>query len=224
MAKAGGLSSCLMRQAKQGTACPASRGVLNREMSRTRKLIIAFWIFIVIMLLWQFYTYNQGLKQAAIDHPQQEHFYFFQTNAAAPSAPAPAQPSGPDVEQTAYSVEENTPTSVSFTCHVTLKNVGNAKAVNIQVRVRPYRGMRLGDEDVGNSTLKILDENDPLSQFGQWVGFPDLAPGESSTQSVIFLNQGTAIPVVPGVSATGIPGEAPEKLKPEIIFSPEKAQ
>jgi hypothetical protein len=193
-------------------------------MSRTRKLIIAFWIFIVIMLLWQFYSYNQGLKQKAIDHPQQEHFYFFQTNAVAPSAAAQPETNGPDVEQTAYSVEENTPTSVSFTVHVTLKNLGNAKAVGVQVRVRPYRGMRLGDEDVGNSTLRILDENDPLSQFGQWVSFPDLAPGESSTQSVIFLNQGTATPVVPGISATGVPGQAPEKLKPEIIFSTEKAQ
>jgi hypothetical protein len=41
---------------------------------------------------------------------------------------------------------------------------------------------------------------------------------------VIFLNQGTATPVVPGVSATGVPGQAPENLKPEIIFSTEKAQ
>jgi hypothetical protein len=192
-------------------------------MSRTRKLIIAFWIFIVIMLLWQFYTYNQGLTQAAIDHPQQEHFWF--TNSvAAPAAPTQPHANGPDVEQTGYSVEENTPTSVSFTVHVTLKNVGNAKAVGVQVRVRPYRGMRLGDEDVGNSPLRILPEDDPLSQFGQWVSFPDLAPGESSTQSVIFLNQDNATPVVLGVSTTGIPGQPQEKLTPEIIFEPEKAK
>jgi hypothetical protein len=193
-------------------------------MSLTRKLIIAFWIFIVIMLLWQFYSYDQGLKQAAIDHPQQDHFFFFNTNTAAASAPVQPQINGPDIEQTAYSVEEQTPSSVTFTVHVTLKNLGNAKAVGIQIHVRPFRGMRLGDEDVGNSPLSILPEDDPRSQFGQWVSFPDLAPGESSTQSVIFLNQDNATPVIPGVSATGVPGQAQEKLKPEIIFSAEKAQ
>jgi hypothetical protein len=192
-------------------------------MSRTRKLIIAFWIFIVIMLLWQFYTYNQGLTQEAIDHPQQEHFYFFHTNAAPVNA-AEQVHHGAYVEQTHYTVENNVPANGSFTVHVTLKNEGDAKAVGVQVRVRPYRGMRLGDEDVGNSPLRILDDNDPLSQFGQWVSFSDLAPGESSTQSVIFLSQGTAIPVVPGVSATGVPGQPMEKLTPEITFATEKAK
>jgi hypothetical protein len=180
-------------------------------MTPIRKLIVAFWIFIVIMLLWQFYTYDQGLKEAEIDHPQQEHFYFFHTNAAS-VAPSQAHIEGPDVEQTLYTVEENAPSLGSFTCHVTLKNIGNAKAVGIQVAVRPYRGTRTDDEDVGPNTQQttILNDNDYRAQLTEWVTFPDLAPGESSAQSVIFL------------SRTDVkPGPNP---KPEILFQAEKAK
>jgi hypothetical protein len=194
-------------------------------MSNTQKLIIAFWIIVGFLLLWQFYSYNQGLTQQAIDSPQQKQFWY--TNAMANPHPGPTAPvvhdHGAYVEQTAYTVEENSPGNGNFTIHVTLKNVGNAKATGVQIHVRPYRGMRLGNEDAGNSPLTILDDDAPLSQFGQWVDFPDLAPGESSTQSVVFLDQPNATPVVPGVTPTGVPGQAPKELKPEIVFSSEKS-
>jgi len=178
-------------------------------MTPIRKLIIAFWVFIVGMLLWQFYSYNKGLDQEAIDHPQQEHFWF--TNSvAAPAAPTQAHSDGADVQQTGFSVEDNAPGAGSFTCHVTLKNKGNAKAVAVQVSVRPYRGITRGDEDVGHTDMSILSDSDPISQFGQWVAFPDLAPGESSTQDVIFI------------SRTDVrPGANPN---PEIQFQTEKAK
>ncbi len=192
-------------------------------MTTTRKLIIAFWVFIVCMLLWQFYDYNKGLDQQAIEHPQQTQFFFFKSNNA-PVTAAPVQKNGPDVQQVGYRVAENVPSNGSFTVYVTLKNLGNAKAVGVQVHVRPYRGMRLGDEDVGGSPLRILPEDDPLSQYGEWVYFPDLAPGESSTQSTVFLSRVGATPVVMGSSDTGIPGQPMEKIVPEIIFAPEKSK
>jgi len=192
-------------------------------MTRTKKLIIAFWVFIVVMLLWQFYSYNESLKQQAIDHPTQTQFFFIHTNAP-PVAAVPGHKNGPDVQQVSYTVENNAPSDGNFTVHVTLKNVGNAKAVSVQIHIRPYRGMRLGDEDVGNSPLRILPEDDPLSQYGDWLNFPDLAPGESSTQSVIFLNHQGATPVVPGKSDVGIPGQPMEKLTPEIIFDTDKSK
>jgi hypothetical protein len=178
-------------------------------MTRTRKLIIAFWIFIGCMLLWQFYSYNQGLKEEAIEHPRQEHFYFFHTNAP-PAAPSQAHANGADVEQTGFSIENNTPGTGSFTCQVTLKNMGNARAVGIQVMVRPYRGVSHYDEDVGHQNDSVLSDDDPISQFGQWVAFPDLAPGESSAQSVSFISR-----------TDFKPGKNP---KPEIIFQTEKAK
>jgi len=192
-------------------------------MSRTKKLIFAFWVFIVIMLLWQFYTYNESLKRQAIDHPRQTQFFFIHTNAALVVA-APVQQTGPDVQQVGYSIEGSTPSDGNFTIHATLKNVGKTKAVAVQLHVRPYRGMRLGDEDVGNSPLRILPEDDPLSQYGTWVSFPDLAPGESNTQSVIFLDHQGATPVVPGKSDLGVPGQPMEKLTPEIIFDTAKSK
>jgi len=192
-------------------------------VTNTTKAIIAFWVFIVCMLLWQFYSYDQGLHQQALEHPQQTRFFFFHTNSAQVVAP-PVQKEGPDVQQVGYTVESNAPAVGSFTVHVTLKNMGKAKAAGVQIHVRPYRGMRLGDEDVGNSPLRILPEDDPLSQYGEWVSFPDLAPGESSSQSVVFLDHQGATPVVMGVSDTGIPGQPMEKITPEIIFGPEKSK
>jgi len=178
-------------------------------MTPIRKLIIAFWVFIVGMLLWQFYDYDQGLKEAAIVHPQQEHFWF--TNSvAAPAGPTQPKRDGADVQQTGFSIEDNAPSAGSFTCHVTLKNEGNAKAVDVQVSVRPYRGITRGDEDVGHTDMSTLSDDDPISQFGQWVSFPDLAPGESSTQDVIFVSRND---VRPGTNPN-----------PEIQFQTEKAK
>jgi len=161
------------------------------------------------MLLWQFYSYDQGVKQAAIIHPQQEHFYFFPSNAA-PVAPAQAHRGGADVQQTQYSVENDTPGKGSMTCHVTLKNVGNAKAVGIQIFVRPFRGASNFDEDVGQSDTTPVSDDEPLGKFGQWLTLPDLAPGESSTQSVVFMSRRFVIQ-----------GTNPN---PEILFQTEKAK
>jgi len=179
-------------------------------MTPIRKLIIAFWIFIGCMLLWQFYSYNQGLKEEAIAHPQQQHFWFTNSVATAPAAPTQPKRDGADVRQTGFSVEDNAPGRGSFTCHVTLKNSGNAKAAAVQVSVRPYRGITRGDEDVGHTDMSVLSDSDPISQLGQWVAFPDLAPGESSTRDVIFLSRGD---VRPGTNPN-----------PEITFQTEKAK
>jgi hypothetical protein len=176
-------------------------------MTLTRRLIIAFWAFIVIMGIWEFYTYNQGVNQATLDHPQQAHFYFFHTNGP-PVAPSQVHANGADVEQTAFVVQDNTPSRGNFTCLVTLKNLGNAKATGIQVNVRPYRGVSKSDDDVGRSDTTVLSDNDPTSQFGQYIPFPDLAPGESSTQSVSFLSRDDYKP-----------GKNPN---PDIIFETEK--
>jgi hypothetical protein len=177
-------------------------------MSWTRRLIWVFWIFVISMLLWQAYQYNQRLSAPDPQHPTDAHYFFYQPNPHANAAAAPAVADGPDVEQTAFSVEDNTPTSSNFTCSVTLKNKGKAKAINVQVRVRPYRGQPVGDLDTGRADLRPVDENSALSQFGQWVEFPDLAPGESSTQTVMFVKQ--------------VDGNYGNNPSPEVMFSPEK--
>lgn len=163
------------------------------------------------MLLWQFYNYNQALNQEAAAHPQQERFYFYNTNTG-PTTPAVTRPAidGADVHQLAYSVEPNKPGPGNFTSTVILKNVGNAKATGIQVMVRPYRGIKIGDEDNGPATAHMLDENDPTSLYGQWLTFPDLAPGESATQTIVFASQ-------PNIT----PGTNPN---PQILFQSEKAK
>jgi len=175
-----------------------------------RWLIVTFWIFVGGMLLWQFYSYNQGVAQDAVTNPQQVHFYFYNTNTTQATAPAAPAHDGANVQQSAYSVADNTPGAGSFTAHVTLKNVGNAKATAIEIWVRPYRGVSLGDEDVGNTNIQPIDDNSPLAQYGEWVNFPDLAPGESATQTPVFTTK------------AGIPFGT--NITPQIVFKSEKAK
>jgi hypothetical protein len=177
-------------------------------VTTTRKLIIAFWVFIGFMLIWQLYSYNQGMNQQAIDHPTQTQFIFLHTNAA-PVSPRVVRSDEADVEQTSFVVQPETPSAGSFTCLVTLKNVGLSKATDIQVCVRPFRGASNFDEDVGHQTSTgPLSDDDPISRFNDWLSFPDLAPGQSDTRSINFTNR---TDYNPGVNP-----------KPQIIFKTEK--
>jgi len=173
------------REGRARKACPEGIGGLERVMTTTRKVIIAFWIFIVVMLVWNFYSYNRGLTQQAADHPTPDHYFFFHTNA--PAVSAGQFHNGADIEQTAFVVQPNTPATGSFTCLVTVKNIGNAKATGIQVCIRPYRGVSTVDIDVGGNRGGTISDDDPIAQISDWLSFPDLAPGESSTQSDVFF-------------------------------------
>jgi hypothetical protein len=182
---------------------------LEKVVTTTRKLIIAFWVIVGSMLIWQLYSYNQGMNQAEAAHPTQTQFIFLHTNAA-PASPVVVRSNKADVEQTRFVVQPETPSAGSFTCLVTLKNVGLAKATDVQICVRPFRGASNFDEDVGHqaSTGPIPDD-DPISQFNDWLSFPDLAPGESDTRPIEFTDR-----------TDYRPGANP---KPQIIFKTEKA-
>ena len=180
-------------------------------MSKMSWFITVFWLFIATMLIWEFFSYNKNYGQTQAALPQDTHFFFYNTNTdAKPAEASTPKVDGPDVEQTLYSTEDNTPTPGNFTSHITLKNVGSAKAVDIQIRVRPYRGTMTQSGEMSDQGNKYLDENDPLSQYGQFVSVPDLAPGASATIDVVFPDH-----------ANVSPGNNP---KPEIDFGTEKTQ
>jgi hypothetical protein len=167
---------------------------------------VGFWVFVAVMLAWQAYNYNNSVVADAAAHP--EKHYFYDPGAAAPP-PVPKAPA-PDVRQVAYHVLPGSPVPGNFTVQFTVKNLGTAAATGIRVKVRPYRGIMDGNEDnghahadtlvpsdsddSGNGTVGPISENDPTSQFGQWVSIPDLAPGESSSNSVTFVDQSDKIP------------------------------
>jgi hypothetical protein len=161
-------------------------------MTPTRWVIVFFWIFVGAMIIKSILDSEAAHHQAAIDHPQQKQFFF--TPPPGKVAPAAVNPNA-DVRQIGYTIQDNTPGAGSFTYQVTLKNVGSRKATAIQIHVRPFRGAINGDEDVGHATaLKPLQDSDPMSQYGSWITFPDLAPGESSTQSAIFMDRPNLLP------------------------------
>jgi len=176
-------------------------------MTRTQKIITGFWVFIIGMIIWSFYSYNASLNKQAEDHPKQTQFFFLHTNAP-PVAPAMVHPDKAEVEQTAYRTEGDTPSVGSFTAYVTVKNVGALPATQVQVCVRPYRGASNYDEDVGHSNPNGLSDDDPVSRFSDWLSFPDLAPGESMTRPIVFTAR-TEIK----------PGHNP---KPQIVFVTDK--
>jgi len=105
-------------------------------------------------------------------------------------------------------VENDTPAPGNFTCHVTLTNQGSLPARGIEILVRPYRGTNFGTDEVGHS-FRVLTEDDPLSQLSTSVTFPDLDPGKSQTEDVVFTRQLGAHP-----------GQNP---KPAIVFESVKA-
>jgi hypothetical protein len=180
---------------------------MTRE--RWRQLIIAFWVVIIGMLLWQFVSYNQSMTQQAVQHPAQTQFIFLHTNAPA-AAPGMSHSNTADIKQSDFTVQPNTPSTFNYTCVITLKNVGHAPATGIQVWVRPYRGTSNYDEDIGQQRTRVLDDHDPISMLGDWLSFPDLAPGESATRTDVFLNRTDAKP-----------GSNPN---PQIIFETVKPQ
>lgn len=174
-------------------------------MSWTRRFIWAFWIFVITMLLWQAYQYNAKISAPA-EHPTPEHFFFYQHTG---KAAGPVEHDGPFVEQTGFDVLDNTPTDTSFTCRVTLKNTGKAKAINVGMSVSPFKGALAENvDDGGRNDSRKLSEADPLTQIKQWVSFPDLDPGQSVTQSVVFTKVGSS--------------EYGTNPKPQIVYEPEK--
>ena len=79
----------------------------------------------------------------------------------------------------------------------------------MEVSVRPYRGAFASDVDDGSrNDTRAINDNSPLAQVSQWVEFPDLDPGESKTESAVFLKQGSS--------------NYGTNSKPEIIYEPEK--
>jgi hypothetical protein len=175
-------------------------------------IIVLFWVVVVAMIFKQCHDSNVHEDQVAAKAPQ--HFFFVQpppspgvTYATAPGATA-------DVEQTGFVVRTDTPSAGSFTCDMTVKNLGGATATNVQAVIRPFRGARSGlhggDDGIGQPRSGgSLSDNDPLAQLSSTVTFPDLPPGAESTQSVVFLSR-------PGAQ----PGQNPN---PEIDFQTAKA-
>ena len=175
-------------------------------MNWWRTVTVAFWTFVVLMLIWQSYTYN---NQVEISKTHPGKHYFYNSDSAFPTPP---KTSAPDVRQVAYKVIRDSPQPGNFTVQFTVKNLGSVAATAIQVKVRPYLGFIQGDQDNGHVHGGTpISDNDPASQIGQWVALPDLAPGQSSSNSAVFIDQ-------PNLS----PNEDNPKL--DMIFEPVKAK
>lgn len=155
-------------------------------MTRTRWLILLFWVFVLGMLLKQCHDSDTASQQSFQSHPAPAHF-FFTPPPKPPAAPPPPSPDG-DVQQTSFVVLENNPGPGSFTCQVTVQNKGLSQAREIQVRVRPFFGAHK-DDGGGRVNDTRINGMDTITQIDTWVSFPDLKPGESSTQTTTFTDQ-----------------------------------
>lgn len=176
-------------------------------MTRLRWLLVAFWVFVGVMLVWQFSSYNSSVDRELKEHPKQEHFFY---GGAADQYTKPAAPEvnpNADVREVDYQVKAHTPSAGSAVATIFLKNVGSKKAIDVQVFVRPYRGSIPADAEQGGNSQPLTDDN-YVSQLGQWVTFPDIPPGQIVSQTYTFTEQ-----------SDYRPGNNPD---PKIVFQTEK--
>jgi hypothetical protein len=177
-------------------------------MTPTRWLIVLFWVVVIALLLHECMQEDAARVQQGNAEKKRQYFFVPPISQANPTPP-PAPPiMAADVRQVSFITKVNTPGAGSFTCYVTVRNQGLLKATSIRVHVRPYRGAGVGSIDIGPAKFHILKETDPLSQYGTWLSFPDLKPGESATQSAVFFDH-------PNIKAGFNPN-------PEIIFETAK--
>jgi hypothetical protein len=155
-------------------------------MTPTRWLILLFWVFVIGMLLKQCHDSDAARQQQFQVNPPPSHF-FFTPPPKPPPPPAPPK-AGADVQQIRFIVQDNTPGPGTFTCQITVQNKGLSRAHNIQVQVRPFFGAHKDDEG-GRINDTSLSSVDTIQQMSTWVSFPDLNPGETSTQTTTFLDQ-----------------------------------
>ena len=103
-----------------------------------RMFHIIFWVLIVGLLLWQFSSYNSRLDHQVAAAPKKPDHFFYNAQTLAP--PVPPKPDAAEVKQVNFTYTMGSPAPGNFTCHVSLKNEGKLKAINVQIRVAPYRG------------------------------------------------------------------------------------
>jgi len=141
--------------------------------------IVAFWVFIVLALIWQFHSYNNKLETDAEAHPAPQHYWGPLAATYAPPPPAKVA----KVQEKAYWVTSD-PTGQMFTVHLTLINVGGSKATGVTANVNPYNGALNYDPDSGGhqSTSGRV-----TGGIGQWISFPDIDPGQSDTETADFV-------------------------------------
>lgn len=156
--------------------------------------------------MWQAYTYEINTEKIQDAKPQ--HF-FFDPSRDNKSTTVDPNLHAADVRQTGYTIT-NDSIAKNFTSHIVLTNKGNAKAVGVQVFIRPFHGAVVDVSRNGDGGLpRKLSDYDPLAQQGQSIGAPDLAPGESCTVSATFMSQ-------PNIILSSNPS-------PQITFETEKA-
>jgi hypothetical protein len=157
-------------------------------MTPTRWLIVAFWVFVLLMGAKSFYDYNSHLDHE--EAAQSEKHYF--PPSLMPGAPA-APSTDADVRQIRYTPKENDMTS-QFTAEVVIKNFGQKKATNIQVRIQPYIGTVDNSGQPGPDEILGPNSVDPTANVFRWVEFPDLGPGETASQTLTFPMRSDAAP------------------------------
>lgn len=153
-------------------------------MSTKNTLIFIFWAFVLSMLGYQMVQeYLKGQAAHASYVARQVVTPPQATSPAATLSSTPPPPISPDadVRQIGYSVKGHSPTQ--FEAIITLKNVGGGTAAGVQIFVRPFRG---GDNSKNPGMDSTTPEDSPDSQYGEWVSFPDLAPGQEATQPFDF--------------------------------------
>jgi hypothetical protein len=156
-------------------------------MTTTRWLIVAFWVAMLLVGV----VYVSQAVMAPPPPPVPEKHWF---PPPLPGSVPPAAPANAEVHLVHY-IMKRVPDTSTFTADVTVQNVGLKKATSVQVKIQPYVGtMDTNKAQPGPDEIPDQPGGDPMANVVQWVTFPDLAPDETSTQTLSFSMRSDADP------------------------------
>jgi hypothetical protein len=145
-------------------------------MTPTRWAIVTFWVLVV--LAGAYYALDYSMVPAPPPAPEQHWF-----PPPLPGSQPPPRPPDADVKLTHY-VAHITPGAPTFSVDETVENQGSKKATGVEVVVHPYIGNQdTNKKEYGPDEIPGQQGGDPMANVVQSLGYPDLDPGQTATQS-----------------------------------------
>ena len=157
-------------------------GIMGADMTRTHAAIAAFWVVVLGLLAWQFWSAPPPVKRTAGTAPR---------HAVTREYEGPVRKKKRAFVFRDVMVHQETPDQFSFTVTLKLQNTGEIAFKNVRVQIRPYRYGYKGQFDG-----EAVEKEDPLYNKMETVTIASLKPGETKPINAVFKSDAGYFPNV----------------------------